>query len=40
MASNMNDGIVFVDKQFVGSWHIRDIFKFAANMYSVSNIDT
>jgi len=29
---------LFVNKQFVGIWHIRSIFKSALNMHNVSNI--
>jgi len=39
MASDMNDGIVRVNTQFVEIWHIRSIFKSAANMRNVSNVD-
>jgi len=31
---------LFVNKQFVGIWHIRSIFKFALNMHNVYKIPT
>ena len=40
MASDVNDGIVIADKHFVGIWHVRSVFKSAANIRNVSNIDT
>ena len=39
MVSDMNDGIVRVNKHFVGILHTRSIFKSAANMRNVSNVD-
>jgi len=39
MASDMNDGILIADKQFVGIRHIRSIFESDLNIHNVSTID-
>ena len=38
MALDMSDGMVSVNKQLVGIWHTRSIFKSALYMHNVSNI--